>query len=147
MLLQADLNRIIEWSKNWQLKLSPSKCQVLRVTNLRSREEFNYNVGNHSLENVTVVKDLGFYVTNTLKFSHHCKQIATKALKVAALIFRVFRTKSINTLLRAYKVYVRPIVESGSPVWMPYLCKDIDIIENVQRYFTRRIYYRCNIPM
>ena len=39
----------------------------------------------------------------------------------------------------AYKVYIRPILEYCSEVWSPYLLKHIDEIENVQRYFTRKI--------
>ena len=93
------------------------------------------------------MKDLGFLVTGNLKFSEHCQKISAKAIKICALLFRVFRTREITTLIRAYKVYVRPIVESGISVWNPYLKKDIDIIEKVQRYFTRRLFWRCKLQM
>ena len=42
-------------------------------------------------------------------------------------------------MVRAYKVYVRPILEYCSPVWSPYLLHEVDEIERVQRYFTRRL--------
>jgi len=35
-------------------------------------------------------------------------------------------------------VYVRPILEYNSVVWSPSLKKDIDLIEKVQRRFTKR---------
>ena len=44
-----------------------------------------------------------------------------------------------NILTAAYKTYVRPILEYATPVWSPYLTKDIILLENVQRYFTRRV--------
>jgi len=34
--LQDDLARICDWSLIWQLKLSPSKCETLNITNKHS---------------------------------------------------------------------------------------------------------------
>ena len=36
-----------------------------------------------------------------------------------------------------YKAFVRPILEYSSEVWCPFLVKDIEILEKVQRRFTR----------
>ena len=38
-----------------------------------------------------------------------------------------------------FKIYVRPILEYNSCCWSPHLLKDIDLVESVQRSFTRRI--------
>jgi len=46
----------------------------------------------------------------------------------------------MNTLIRAFIVYVRPILEYNSVVWSPSLKKDIDLIEKVQRQFTKRLF-------
>ena len=43
----------------------------------------------------------------------------------------------MTTLVRAFKVYVRPIVEYCSAIWSPHLAKDIDMLESVQRRFTK----------
>ena len=40
---------------------------------------------------------------------------------------------------RAYTTYVRPVLEYCTQIWSPTLIKYIDLIENVQRSFTRRI--------
>ena len=37
-------------------------------------------------------------------------------------------------------MYVRPILEYNSVVWSPSLKKDIDLIEKVQRRFTKRLF-------
>ena len=42
-------------------------------------------------------------------------------------------------MVKAFKVYVCPILEFNSPVWSPSLSKDILLIESVQRKFTKRI--------
>ena len=42
-------------------------------------------------------------------------------------------------LLRAYIVYIRPLLEYNCVVWSPYLKRDIHRLENVQRRFTKRL--------
>jgi len=55
------------------------------------------------------------------------------------LIYRTFESHDINLLVRAYKTYVRPLVEYNSVVWSPFNLQDIDAIESVQRRFTKRL--------
>ena len=45
--------------------------------------------------------------------------------------------------MRAYKTYVRPIMESGVAVFNPFKKKDIDLLESVQDGFTRKVVMRC----
>ena len=41
--------------------------------------------------------------------------------------------------MQMYTTYVRPILENNTYVWSPYLLKDIDALEGVQRFFTRQL--------
>jgi hypothetical protein len=41
-----------------------------------------------------------------------------------------------------FKTYVLPILECGCPIYNPYYAKDIDLLEKVQRDFTRLVYKR-----
>ena len=55
-----------------------------------------------------------------------------------------FRDKKKHTPpLSTYKIYIRSILESSSSVWCPYKKKKIEQIEEIQKTFTRLIYYRC----
>ena len=36
-----------------------------------------------------------------------------------------------------YKTYIRPLLEANTQLWSPYLLQDIDMVERVQRVFTR----------
>jgi len=42
-------------------------------------------------------------------------------------------------MVRAYKTYVRPLLEHNSIVWSPNKIQDIEEIERVQRKFTKRL--------
>ena len=42
-------------------------------------------------------------------------------------------------MFKLFTTYVRPTLVYGSQVWSPFLLKNIDLVENVQRYFGRCI--------
>jgi hypothetical protein len=54
-------------------------------------------------------------------------------------ISRCFLTRDPFVLIRAFKTYVRPLVEYASPVWSPVSRAQIDKLEKVQRRFTKRL--------
>ena len=61
-----------------------------------------------------------------------------------------FNTDNANALIRGYKSFVRPLLEYCSTVWNPFIHAKYylgmtDELENIQRYFTRRLYYRCRL--
>ena len=51
----------------------------------------------------------------------------------------VYISQDSNSLVRAYKTYVRPLLEYNSVVWSPYQICQINAIEAVQRAFTKRL--------
>ena len=57
----------------------------------------------------------------------------------ANAIHRCFILRNVELLVRAYLVYVRPLLEYNSPAWSPYLMYDIQATEYVQRRFTKRL--------
>mgnify|MGYP003513205866 FL=1 len=73
------------------------------------------------------------------KFSVHINQTVCKALTRSNLQLKSFVSRDTLSLVKAFTVYVRPIVEYCSPVWSPHLIKDIEILESVQRKFTKRL--------
>ena len=59
---------------------------------------------------------------------------------MVGMIRRTFTYIDKDILLRTYKVFVRPILEYCQQVWSPYLKKDIDDIERIQRRATKLIH-------
>ena len=57
--------------------------------------------------------------------------------KAAYVIRKTFQTRNPNLLWPAFQCYVIPIIMYASPSWSPSLAKDAEIIERVQRRFTK----------
>ena len=103
-------------------------------------------VNNVSLPVLNSVKDLGVIVDCRLSFEEHISSIVNKAKQRIYLIFKSFTTRNINVLDFAYKTYILPIVDYCSNVWCPSKLGDIDRLEKIQRYFTKRLQGLWNIP-
>jgi ribonuclease P/MRP protein subunit RPP40 len=143
--MQCAIQNVVAWAEKWQLGIANQKCSVVHLGN--KNEGCNYvmgSLGSSPLAAEENIRDLGVIVSSNLKTSEQCRIVALKANCVTNMIFRMFQTSSKDVLLKAYKTYVRPLVEYCTPVWSPQLKKDIDLLEKVQRYFTRRLFARCN---
>ena len=55
------------------------------------------------------------------------------------MLTRVITNKDKDIMIPLFKGLVRPILEYGNVVWCPGLKRQIQLIENVQRKFTKRI--------
>ena len=65
--------------------------------------------------------------------------ITNKANCVLAQLRRSTVSRSCEMVTSLYKTYVRPIVESSVQVWNPWLRRDIDHIEKIQRRATKLV--------
>ena len=65
--------------------------------------------------------------------SYICTKIVAKANGRAALIRKCFVSHNPYVMVRAFKVYVRPMLEYAVSVWSPCYNYAIDKVESVQR--------------
>jgi len=114
--LQDKLNAIYDWLHNWQLGISYKKSN----TNCKPSLLLN----NVCLVVVDEVNDLGVVIVSRLTVHTH--------------FVKCFISRDAFTLLRAFKVYVRPIHEYASCTWSPHHILKIQQVETVQRKFTKR---------
>ncbi len=102
--LQKDLDSLQEWSNKWQLRFNAAKCKVMHIG--RNNEKQQYTMGEKDEEVVlaeTVVeKDLGVKVDNTLTFSDHIQQAATKAKNVIGMIHSSYSYIDVQVLRQLY---------------------------------------------
>ena len=136
-LLQQDLNRLAEWSRQWLLNINLNKCRILHFG---SKVNFqNFFLGDSQLSCSSSERDLGVQVTSDLKPSSQCLYAAASAQKILNFIRLSFHYLDIHSLAQIYKAIIRPRLEYCIPAWCPYLQKDIHILEKVQRRMTRMI--------
>ncbi|KAK6032741.1 hypothetical protein OSTOST_01066 [Ostertagia ostertagi] len=106
--IQHALDIILEWSNKWNLPLAPDKTVYVRIGS--SNLACEYLLGNHVLNQVSSVGNLGFYYDNKLGFSKNYESLYDKAA------FRTFGLKGLTindkeVLVKAYtRPYIRPIM-------------------------------------
>ena len=144
--LTQSLQTYFPWSQIWQLSVAYKKCSVISFGSQSDRPSAPYSLFGIPLQSVSFIRDLGVCLTSDLKPSTHCSSLAAMAFNRSSLLLKGFRSSEVSVLVCLYKVYVRPLLESSSQVWNPWLHKDIKCIERVQRLFTRATYKRAGIP-
>jgi len=73
-----------------------------------------------------------------LKFNVHVNNIVVRAHNIANLIHKCFVSRDPPSLMKAFLVYVRPVLEYASFVWSPQSVGLIRKIESVKHRFTKR---------
>ena len=130
--LQRALAALVQWAEDWQLALSVDKCCMLCI----GKDVVNrFSICDVPLPLVTFTRDLGITVSQNLSFSQHITGIVTKAHQRANMIHRCFVSRNINLLVRAFTVYVRPLLEYNCEIWSPHLKQDINAIEQAQTVY------------
>ena len=135
--LQMDLDNLGNWSENSLMDFNVGKCKVMHIGS--KNPKFRYKLNDKELQTVTEEKDLGVLVHNTLKCSFQCDEAVKRGNRILGMIYRNFCLLDKDNILRLYKLLVRPHLEYAVQAWSPYMVKDIEKLESVQRRATRMI--------
>ena len=138
-IMQKDLDTLLNWSKLWLLKFHPGKCVTLRLSLHKQNENHTYYLGDDELANVEEVKDLGIIVDSTLKFQKQISGKVNKANQSWGTIKRTFKHMDQHIFKKLFCAQVRSHLEYAIQFWAPYLRKDINKVESVQRRATKYI--------
>ncbi len=144
LTLQSSLDLICQWAEVNKLGLSVEKCCYLQVG--YSNLVLTYRLNSEIISPTDSIIDLGICIHSNLKSGPHCSAIVSRASTRSRLILKTFLSRDVKLLTRAFTVYVRPLLEYCTPVWSPHLKKDIDLVESVQRTFTRKLFFICHLP-
>ena len=137
--LQSDLLRLSQWCTTWNLYLNENKCSIVHFK-ARPSSTFNYHLNYQQITSSDKEKDLGLVVSADLNWQSHYQLISSKAYKILGLLRRVFSNSILlSARLSLYISLVRSQLLYCSPVWHPYLLKDIRALELVQRRATKFI--------
>ena len=135
--LQQDINALVEWCIEWKMIFNATKCHVLHISN--KNPHYIYHMNGRLLNWTPDAKDLGITVSNDLKPHKHIVNIVKKANQTLGMIKRSFVNINKDIFLLTYKSFIRPGLEYCQSVWSPYLQKDINLLESVQRRATKMV--------
>lgn len=85
LALNNALNALQYWASELNLAINPEKCSVLHIGEGCAAE---YSIGDASINECELVKDLGVFVDSKLDFSTHVEKITQKAYTALYFIFR-----------------------------------------------------------
>ena len=118
------------------MKFNASKCHILSI---KGNSSYFYKLNNTILKHVSDNPYLGVLFSADLKFSNHINNITKKANSTIGFLRRNLKHCPLKCKRTAYLSLVRSVLEYGCTVWDPYLQKDIDELERVQRRAIRFI--------
>ena len=113
--LQTALDLIADWANDWQLSVSVDKCSVLKI-GCGTAVDADFILSGNVLPTVTHCRDLGVTTVSDLSSTQYISEIVSKAHQRTNCIVRSFLSGDIHLLVRAFIVYVRPIVEYNSVI-------------------------------
>ena len=90
-------------------------------------------------------KILGVFVDNDLSFKTHIFTAVKKARQTCNILSTAINGVDNIILISLYKIYIRSIINYTSIVYSPYFTYLINIIENVQRNFNKRLASLSNL--
>ena len=130
------------WCDTWKLKFNPTKCHVLHIG--KNNNKYVYTINDEPVTPVEEEKDLGCMMHKSLKIEANVNYCIKKANKMLGLIKRTFSYLNKDIFLVLYKTYIRPLLEYCQQALSPYLAKDINALEKVQRRATKMVKEICH---
>jgi len=138
IILQEDLERLESWAAKWGMRFNAKKCYLLSIKN--SSQNF-YSLDNQVLKQVQENPYLGVTLSDDLKWGPQVRKTTKKANSVLYFLRRNLKRCPKSCKQLAYVSLVRSVLDYAAIVWDPYLAKDINSLERVQRKSVRFI---CN---
>jgi ribonucleases P/MRP protein subunit RPP40 len=139
MTLTQNSIEISKVATNIKMLFDVEKCKVMHIGYNNSWA--SYMMNGTVLQDLKEEQDLGVVIRDNSKCAKQCVKVVTKANRTLAMIKRNFSNFSDEVILRLYKSLVRPQLEYVVQAWGPYLKKDIELIEGIQRRATNLVHH------
>ena len=131
------MGMVPSYLEEWQLSVNSSKSEMIHLGHANQR--YDYTIGTGDLRAKHSCRDLGVKVSDDNKFTQHITEIVRTAYHRLKQLRISFSCKDKDFQIYLYSTFIRPILEYNTFVWSPYLLKDIDKVERVQKMFTRHL--------
>ena len=136
-ILQRDIDVLHAWSQIWLMEFNIGKCKSLHYGYGNAMRE--YTIDNEILQRTDEEKDLGVLMSASLKPSSQRAAAASKAMSALYRSRRTFKYINEESFKILYKTYIRPNLVYLLGSWCPYLSKDIEVMEKVQKRATKMV--------
>ena len=131
---RREIDGIVNWCDNNNLFLNVSKTKEIIVDFRKNKNNLDPVIINNSVvEQISVFKFLGCYLTDDLSWHYNCTQILKKARQRLFFLRKLscFKVKS-QILLSFYRAIIESVLTSNITVWYGRATqKDINLLSNV----------------
>ena len=124
------------------LSFNSSKCKYMVVSRKKNPlvPYIPLQLFGNALERVDSYRYLGVLLTGDLSWSLQVESVCQKARRILGLLYRHFYGQaSQESLKQLYLSLVRPHLDHACQVWDPYLAKDQNALERVQKFACKLI--------
>ncbi len=120
--IQADLQKLQDWSVKWDLRFNEQKCKSLYLGKNNAKNSYKMGTIENPvlLEETLAEKDLGITIDNELSFKTHIMQAVKKANQLVGMICRTFTFLDAEMFTKLFTSLVRPVLEYGNSVWQTW---------------------------
>ena len=132
---------VYSWAVKTKMLFNDTKFEMLRCSlsdvSLPSPE---YQTPSGSIiNNKREVKDLGITLSSSCSFSLHISNVVEKMKQKSSWICRTFASRSKMVMTHTWKSLVLPIHDYCCQLWCPRLIKDVQLLEQIQWNFLKKI--------
>lgn len=140
--INETLKLIVAWGNRWQVSLAPEKTQAMLVS--RRQDPQNLNLPGIKLDGSILLQQpsiniLGVEIDNTLSFTSHVKDMATRSAKKLACVRRISHHLDVKGCLTLYNSQIRPIMEYSPLVWSSCPPSYLHLLNKIQERARRLI--------
>ena len=87
-ILQDDINKLLLWSRTWQMSFNSKKCHILSISRKRNKPVLDYRLGQDNLAVVSSYPYLGVTVSSDLRWHLHINGVCSKATRTLNFVRR-----------------------------------------------------------
>ena len=137
---QVDIDTVVRVSNSWGLVLNPDKCVQIHFGSSRcAADARRYYLNGQQIQLVGSHRDLGILVDTSLRFHIHIKYIVNRAAALANNLLQTTLCREPDFMRTLYISHIRPLLEFCSPLWNTGFVGDLQLLESVQRRWTKNV--------
>ncbi|KAL0832948.1 hypothetical protein ABMA28_001083 [Loxostege sticticalis] len=144
--INTDLNRILNWSTSYGLKVNPSKTQVIVLGGSRQIARIDWNAlppiifDGVQIPYSQVVKNLGVYIDSSLTWTTQVAEVSRRVFATAASINRLRNFLPIPTKIALVQALLFPILDYADCCYLDLNESLLSKLERLQNFCIRIIY-------